>query len=82
MVILYTRISEWSADWARNLGANTMLVNQPGGYAEMGIYSAANQWGTRSRSYRVSWRRWRCHFYLVSTGSEIPRITVRLFAGT
>jgi O-antigen/teichoic acid export membrane protein len=22
-----------------------MLVNQPGGYAEMGIYSAANQWG-------------------------------------
>jgi O-antigen/teichoic acid export membrane protein len=28
------------AIWA----ANTMLVNQPGGYAEMGIYSAASQW--------------------------------------
>jgi O-antigen/teichoic acid export membrane protein len=24
--------------------ANTMLVNQQGGYAEMGMYSAANQW--------------------------------------
>jgi len=24
--------------------ANTMLVNQPGGYAQMGILSAANQW--------------------------------------
>ena len=24
--------------------ANTMLVNQPGGYAEMGIFSAASQW--------------------------------------
>lgn len=24
--------------------ANTMLVNQPGGYAEMGVFSAANQW--------------------------------------
>lgn len=23
---------------------NTMLVNQPGGYAEMGIFTAANQW--------------------------------------
>ena len=28
------------AIWA----ANTMLVNQPGGYAEMGIFSAASQW--------------------------------------
>lgn len=28
------------AIWA----ANTMLVNQPGGYAEMGVFSAANQW--------------------------------------
>jgi O-antigen/teichoic acid export membrane protein len=28
------------AIWA----ANTMLVNQPGGYAEMGVYSAASQW--------------------------------------
>jgi O-antigen/teichoic acid export membrane protein len=28
------------AIWA----ATTMLVNQPGGYAEMGVYSAANQW--------------------------------------
>jgi len=27
-------------------GANTMLVNQPGGYAEMGMYSAASQWRT------------------------------------
>jgi O-antigen/teichoic acid export membrane protein len=26
--------------------ANTMLVNQPGGYAEMGVFSAANQWRT------------------------------------
>jgi O-antigen/teichoic acid export membrane protein len=25
--------------------ANTMLVNRPGGYAEMGVLSAANQWG-------------------------------------
>jgi O-antigen/teichoic acid export membrane protein len=24
--------------------ANTMLVNQPGGYAEMGVFSAASQW--------------------------------------
>ena len=24
--------------------ANTMLVNQPGGYAEMGMYTAASQW--------------------------------------
>jgi O-antigen/teichoic acid export membrane protein len=30
------------AIWA----ANTMLVNQPGGYAEMGIFSAASQWRT------------------------------------
>jgi len=28
------------AIWA----ANTMLVNQPGGYAEMGVFSAASQW--------------------------------------
>lgn len=28
------------AIWA----ANTMLVNQPGGYADMGVLSAANQW--------------------------------------
>jgi O-antigen/teichoic acid export membrane protein len=28
------------AIWA----ANTMLVNQPGGYAEMGVFSAATQW--------------------------------------
>ena len=28
------------AIWA----ANTLLVNQPGGYAEMGIFSAASQW--------------------------------------
>jgi O-antigen/teichoic acid export membrane protein len=28
------------AIWA----ANTILVNQPGGYAEMGMYSAASQW--------------------------------------
>jgi O-antigen/teichoic acid export membrane protein len=26
--------------------ANTMLVNQPGGYAEMGVLSAASQWRT------------------------------------
>jgi len=26
--------------------ANTMLVNQPGGYAEMGVFSAASQWRT------------------------------------
>lgn len=26
--------------------ANTMLVNQPGGYAEMGLFSAASQWRT------------------------------------
>jgi O-antigen/teichoic acid export membrane protein len=26
--------------------ANTMLVKQPGGYAEMGVFSAANQWRT------------------------------------
>lgn len=26
--------------------SNTILVNQPNGYAEMGIYNAANQWGT------------------------------------
>jgi O-antigen/teichoic acid export membrane protein len=30
------------AIWA----ANTILVNQPGGYGEMGLYSAANQWRT------------------------------------
>lgn len=30
------------AIWA----ANTMLVNQPGGYAEMGVFSAAYQWRT------------------------------------
>jgi O-antigen/teichoic acid export membrane protein len=26
--------------------ANTMLVNRPGGYAEMGVFSAASQWRT------------------------------------
>jgi O-antigen/teichoic acid export membrane protein len=30
------------AIWA----ANALLVNQPGGYAEMGVFSAANQWRT------------------------------------
>jgi len=51
-------MSEWPVLWKFSLPAvlggtlvgpvnwicNTMLVNRPGGYSEMGIYSAANQW--------------------------------------
>lgn len=31
--------------WAVNWGCNAILVNQPGGYLQMGLFTAANQWG-------------------------------------
>lgn len=31
---------------AANWGCGALLVNRPGGYAQMGVYSAANQWFT------------------------------------
>ena len=34
--------------------ANAMLVNRPGGYAEMGVFSAANQWRTAACFFLAS----------------------------